>query len=143
MQYSIPQFVEIEDKVVGPLTTKQFLYLVAGGIFLLIAWQFADLELFILLFILTSIIVIPFAFIKINGRPFQIYLLSMIRFFTQPKLRLWVKTKELPHINFSDIAKRKSQMPEGQTQVIDEKKFSRSKIRELSHLLNTGQSSEF
>ncbi|MEW6407552.1 MAG: PrgI family protein [Patescibacteria group bacterium] len=137
MQYSIPQFIEIEDKVIGSLTVKQFLYLVAGGVFLLIVWQFADLELFILLAILTSAVVVPFAFIKVNGRPFQVYLLAMFRFTTRPKLLFWVKTKETPHINFSDINKRISKTKESQLSQISEKEFPRSKIRELSHVLNT------
>lgn len=137
MQYSIPQFIEIEDKVIGSLTVKQFLYLVAGGVFLLIVWQFADLELFILLAILTLAVVTPFAFIKINGRPFQIYLLAMLRYISRPKLLFWVKTKETPHIKFSDINKRISKIKESQFSQISEKKFPRSKIRELSQILNT------
>jgi hypothetical protein len=137
MQYSIPQFIEIEDKVIGSLTVKQFLYLVAGGVFLLIAWQFADLELFILLAVLTAIVVVPFAFIQVNGRPFQIYLLAMLRFTTRTKLLLWVKTKEMSHINFSDINKRISKMRESQLSQVSEKNFPKSKIRELAHVLNT------
>jgi len=31
MQYQVPQFIEIEDKIFGPLTLKQFLYLAGGG----------------------------------------------------------------------------------------------------------------
>lgn len=137
MQYSIPQFIEIEDKVIGSLTVKQFLYLVAGGVFLLIVWQFVDLELFILFAILTGAIVVPFAFIKVNGRPFQVYLLAMLRFITRPKLLFWAKTKEVSYIHFSDINRRISKMQENQIQQISEKKFPRSKIRELSHILNT------
>lgn len=136
MNYSVPQFVEIEDKVIGPLTVKQFLYLVAGGVFLLIAWQFADLELFILLAILTAAVVVPFAFIKVNGRPFQIYLFSMIRYMTRPKLWLWVKTGDTRHLRFSDTAKRPSKLPDGQYSQITKKKFPKSKIRELSNILN-------
>ena len=49
MQYPIPQFVEIEDQIIGPLTLKQFFFLLGGGIFLLIAWSFVDLSLFIFL----------------------------------------------------------------------------------------------
>ena len=137
MQYAIPQFVEVEDRVVGPLTTKQFLYLVAGGVFLVIAWSLADLGLFILLAILTAGVVIPFAFIKINGRPFQIYLSSVIKFFTRPKLRLWLKEKRAP-MHFSDTKARVKKIPEGQTQKVGEKRFERSRVRDLSQILDMG-----
>jgi len=138
MQYAIPQFIEVEDKVIGPLTTKQFLYLVAGGVFLLIAWSLADISLFILLAILTAAVVVPFAFVKINGRPFEVFLFAFIKFYTRPKLRLWIKDVKAPHAHVSDIAKRAKKFPSGQTQEIGEKKFNRSKIRELSHILDMG-----
>lgn len=138
MQYSIPQFIEIEDKVVGPLTVKQFLYLVAGGVFLVIAWSLVDLGLFIFLAIITGVIVVPFAFIKINGRPFQVYLTAAIRYFTTPHLRIWMKTKEKPYISFSDVQKREIKRPEGQTEIIGEKRFNPSRIRQLSHILDVG-----
>ncbi len=139
MQYSVPQFIEIEDRVIGSLTVKQFLYLVAGGIFLLLAWQLADIELFVLLAIVTGAVVVPFAFIKVNGRPFQAYFSSFLKFFTRPKRIYWVKTKNIQHISLMDSRKRDFQIAEGQTQKIGDKKFSRSKIRDLVHVLDTGQ----
>jgi hypothetical protein len=138
MQYTIPQFVEVEDKVIGPLTTKQFLYLVAGGVFLVIAWSFADVGLFVILVILTAIAVIPFAFVKINGRSFEIFLSAIIKFYTRPKLRLWIKDVKALHAHVSDIAKRAKKFPSGQTHEVGEKRFNRSKIRELSHILDMG-----
>lgn len=138
MQYAVPQFIEVEDKVIGPLTTKQFLYLVAGGVFLLIAWALADISLFILLAILTAGVVIPFAFVKINGRPFEIFVMAAFNFFTKPKLRLWIKDYKTIHAQASDVAKRRKRIPEGQTQELGEKKFNRSKIQELSHVLDMG-----
>ena len=32
MRATVPQFIDVEDRVIGPLTIKQFLYLLAGGI---------------------------------------------------------------------------------------------------------------
>lgn len=141
MQYSVPQFIEIEDRVIGSLTVKQFLYLVAGGIFLLLAWQVADIELFVLLAIVTGAAVVPFAFIKVNGRPFQAYLSSFLKYVTRPKRMYWVKTKSVKHIALMDSKKRETIIQEGQTHQIGGKKFNRSKIRDLAHVLDTGQTS--
>ncbi len=138
MQYAVPQFIEVEDKVIGPLTTKQFLYLVVGGVFLLIVWALADLTLFILLAVLAGAVVIPFAFIKINGRPFEIYLKAAVKFFTSPKLRLWLRDVKTSHINISDSNKRGRIISKAQTQEIGDKSFNRSRIQELSQILDMG-----
>ena len=39
MRFQVPQFIEIESKIFGPLTLKQFIYLIGGGgiIFILYA----------------------------------------------------------------------------------------------------------
>jgi len=138
MQYAVPQFIEIEDKVIGPLTTKQFLYLVAGGVFLLITWALADVGLFILLAVLTFAVIIPFAFVKINGRPFEIYLIAAVKFFTSPKVRLWLRDIGTSHIKTSDNNKRGKVISKAQTQKVGDKSFNRSRIQELSQILDMG-----
>lgn len=138
MQYSVPQFIEVEDKVIGPLTTKQFLYLVLGGVFLLIAWALVDLSLFILLAFLTAIIIIPFAFIKMNGRPFEVYLVSIVKYLTTPKVRLWLRDIKTSGAKASDVNKRGKMISKAQTQEIGGKNFNRSKIQELSQVLDMG-----
>ena len=138
MQYAVPQFIEVEDKVIGPLTTKQFLYLVAGGVFLLITWALADVGLFILVAILTAAVIIPFAFVKINGRPFEIYLVSAVKFFTSPKVRLWLRDVKTSRVKASDNNKRGKIISKAQTQKIGDKKFNRSRIQELSQILDMG-----
>jgi len=45
MQFNVPQFIETEDKLIGPFTLKQFLYLAAGGALLVFAWYFLRLWL--------------------------------------------------------------------------------------------------
>ena len=98
MQHSVPQFIDIEDKIIGPLSFRQAIYM-AGGIG--IAWS-----IFVLLsklsasfpFILKVIIAIPFvgigaalAFLKMNNRPFIFYAQSFFKFQTRPKKFIWKK----------------------------------------------------
>ena len=49
MQFNVPQFIDIEDKIIGPLTLKQFLFLVAGAGLLFVLWLFLNLGAFIIL----------------------------------------------------------------------------------------------
>lgn len=138
MQYAVPQFIEVEDKVIGPLTTRQFLYLVVGGVFLLIAWALADITLFILLFLITAAVVVPFAFVKINGRPFENFITAAFKFYTTPKVRFWIKNTKASTSDFSNVNKRTKKVSKGQTEEIGDKKFNRSKIQELSQILDMG-----
>lgn len=88
-QFQIPQFIDYEDKVIGPLTIKQFLWLLAGGAIVFTLWVSFPLILFIILGIPIAILFLALAFYKINGRPFIIFITSSINYFIHPKMLLW------------------------------------------------------
>ena len=73
-QYVVPQFIEVEAKVFGPITARQFIICLIGGSFLFITYKLADFALFILEGLIIFVITALFAFIKINGRPFHYFL---------------------------------------------------------------------
>src|SRR5690348_6765362 len=89
MQFQVPQFIETEDKIVGPLSLRQFIYVGVGvGIagvlyFLLQTWLWAIL----------AAIIIGFAaavsFIKIQGRPLIRVLTSGFNFYWKPQTYVW------------------------------------------------------
>lgn len=89
MRFEVPQFIEVEDKIFGPFTWKQFIYLAGGAGALLILY-------FTLPFIFFGFFAVPIAalstflaFHRVNNRPFSIYLESIFRYFTSTKLYLW------------------------------------------------------
>ena len=87
--FTVPQFIDVEDKIIGPITTRQFIICLVGLGFLVPAWKLLDLPWFIILGLLDFIIVGAFAFVKINGRPFHYFILNIIQTFKKPKLRVW------------------------------------------------------
>jgi hypothetical protein len=91
MEYQVPQFIEVEDKIFGPFTLAQFIY-VAGGLGLC-AITFVYLPF--LIAVLISIPVLAFAgalaFYKVNNKPFIDVVQSAIGYFTGGKLYLWKK----------------------------------------------------
>ncbi len=89
MQAVVPQFIEVEDRIIGPLTLKQFLYFLAAGGIELVYWFFFDFSLFILISIPTVAIAFAFAFFKINDRPFIYFVLAVIGFYLKPVVRVW------------------------------------------------------
>ena len=77
-QFVVPQFIDVEDKVIGPITVRQFIILLAGGGLIVIAYKLSDFALFLLQFVIFSFLTVAVAFIKINGRPIHYFLLNVI-----------------------------------------------------------------
>lgn len=102
MRFEVPQFIEVEDKIVGPLTWKQFIY-VAGGTGLVIILYFS------LPFFLFAIFGVPLAalsgflaFHRINNRPFSVFLESVVNYVTRSRLYLWKRDTQQSIISYSD-----------------------------------------
>ena len=70
MRYQVPQFIEVEDKIFGPFTFKQFIYIVGGGGMAFIFYKF--LNIFIAVPFIAASLGFGFAlaFYKVNGKPF-------------------------------------------------------------------------
>ena len=70
-QFQIPQFIEMEDKLFGPLTFKQFMYLVGGGgiCFILYVWLPLPFIIKIIPIAGVAALALALAFVKYNGRP--------------------------------------------------------------------------
>ena len=89
MQFQVPQFIEVEDKIFGPLTFKQFVY-VAGGLgacylFWKVLPSFVSVPLIAVTFALAAVL----AFFQFNGRPFINGLEHGFYFLVRSKLYLW------------------------------------------------------
>lgn len=91
MQYQVPQFIEIEDKIFGPLTFKQFAYVVGGGAMCFLAFKFLPIYISILIIIPVGGFSLALAFYKVNNRPFILTVESAVKFFFSKKLYLWHK----------------------------------------------------
>lgn len=80
MKFQVPQFIETETKIIGPLTLKQFLF-VAGGVSMT---ALAYIMLSGILFAVVALLIISFfgslAFLKIDGQPFLNYLAYMLAY---------------------------------------------------------------
>ncbi len=92
MQFKVPQFLEIEDKIFGPFTFRQFVYLVGGGglsfiLYRLVGFWWSALPIvFILGFVLAL------AFYRPNNKPFINMLESAFKYGTQSKLYIWKRS---------------------------------------------------
>jgi hypothetical protein len=99
MQFEVPQFIEIEDKIFGPLTWRQFVYLAGGGGIAVVLFLVAPFILFVLIGLPIAGLAVTLAFFPVNNQPFSRLLESMYNYFTGHKLYLWQQHREIVHNN--------------------------------------------
>jgi hypothetical protein len=91
MRFTLPQFIEHEPKIVGPLTFKQFVYIgVAGGI-CFILYFIAPFSIFLIASLILGLGAIALAFLKIGGRSLPAILGNFLKFSLSPKIFIWRK----------------------------------------------------
>lgn len=96
MRFQVPQFIEIEDKIFGPLTFKQFIYLVGGGGGVFILYALLPLWLAIIFGIPVAVFSLALAFYKVHNQPFIKVVESAFRYLVSSKLYLWKKREAKP-----------------------------------------------
>ncbi len=94
MQFKVPQFIDIEDKVFGPLTFKQFVYIAGGAGLAYLAWHFLPTIIAIVVAPAIAIFAVALAFMKYNDKPFINVVESYINFYSHARLYLWHKDSD-------------------------------------------------
>jgi len=88
-QFTVPQFIDVEDKVIGPLSVRQFIILLVTFCLVFGAYKIFDFSLFLFSSIIIVVVGFVFAFIKINGSPFHYFLLNLLQTVKRQRLRVW------------------------------------------------------
>jgi len=131
MQYQVPQFIDIEDRIIGPLTLKQFIYLAFAAAVLFVFWFLFKFYIWIIVALPITILAMAFAFLKINDRPFIYFFIAAVFYFIKPKLYIFgAMQKEL----------RKGAVPEPKPAPVETPesvKVTYSKLKELALSLDT------
>lgn len=133
-QFVVPQFIDVEDKIFGPVTTRQFIILLIAGLVLFLVFKMADTTLFIFLLAVIGGFALILAFVKINGQPFHYFLLNIVQTVRRPSLRIWNKVyskKELLEARENSLVhviEKEQSVP----------RLSYNRIRDLSLIVNTG-----
>lgn len=91
MQFQVPQYIDIEDKVIGPFTIKQFLYILVAAVVLFILYNLVNLFVFILLAIPIAGLTYALAFIKVHNQPFINVIKNFLGFLKKPDFYVWKK----------------------------------------------------
>lgn len=93
MQFKVPQNIDMQDKIIGPLTLGQFFYLLFGGLIIYILFSKLVLTgysfLFWVLAIPIGLVSFALAFVKVQDRPFPVFMLALVKYSQLPRARVW------------------------------------------------------
>lgn len=86
---SVPQFIDVEDKVAGPLTWKQLGWMIAMGAVLFLVYTLFSGILFFVLAVPVALLFVALAFFRPNGMAFPQFLFYSVTFLFRPKVSVW------------------------------------------------------
>lgn len=134
MNYQVPQFIEVEDKLLGPFTLKQFVYIAGGAGLSFIVYVFITWRILTILFIAIIMgISLALAFYRINSKPLIYTIEAAFYYWINKKLYLWKKTETVqkkPNTNQKIEIDSSMSVP----------KLSESKLKDLAWSLNIHES---
>ncbi|EKD56031.1 MAG: hypothetical protein ACD_58C00316G0004 [uncultured bacterium] len=134
MQYKVPQKIDLEDKIIGPLTLVQFMYLMGGGMIFYICLNISGL-VFVLIGLPVAMLTLALTFLKIQDQPFSKFLISAIMYVFSPKERYW--QKDINQEKFaSEITTFKKEEKKTE-ETFAERTVKKSELEKLAHALDT------
>ena len=140
-QFVVPQFIDVEDKILGPITTRQFAIIMVTALVMFIVYRIliavrpVDGIWFALAIDIPLLgAALTLAFVRINGQPFHYFLLNFFQTFRRPNVRVW--NKELTDAEI--IALSKVEIPPPPPPKVYKEAPTTSRLSELALVVNTG-----
>jgi len=134
-KYIVPQFIDVEDKIIGPITVRQFILLLTAFLIAFLLYRFGNLITLIAGAILDFGLFGALAFVKINGRPIHFFLLNFAQTMTRSRLRVWNKESFMSMVQ----EKYKSEVEEKpKPKAAAKEPLTGSRLSDLSLIVNTG-----
>lgn len=130
MQFKVPQFLDIEDKIFGPFTFRQFIYLAGGAGLCFVIYRVLGLLLGVIPILIVGGLAAALTFYRPNNKPFINMLEAGFKYFTQNKLYIWEKKQA------DRRAAQAAQKPATMMAPRAEDKLSGGKLRDLAWSLD-------
>ena len=96
MRYKVPQNIDMQDRIVGPLTMIQFMYLLVGGAICYAFFQAFSVPVFVIIALPVALTTLALAFFKVQDQPFSKFISSAIGYILRPKNWVWRKGNQPP-----------------------------------------------
>lgn len=133
-QFVVPQFIDNEDKIMGPLTGRQFIITLVMFMTLAVMWKLMPIVWFALIGVPFFAFGVILAFIKVNGQPFHLFLLNLTQTLRKPRLRVWDK-----RLTDAEVRAHLTKVVPPPPPTRGRKTFANaSRLQELTLVVNTG-----
>jgi hypothetical protein len=139
-QYKIPQNIDVEDKILGPFTLKQFLYMMVGGVTIYVLFNIfakTDFILFLVISIPIAIITLLLVFVKVNERPFLDFFFYYIAYLQDPKEKKWNKSTRIKEFNVTAKISDDERQKQGEMANLARKGIARSQLSQMAIILDS------
>lgn len=133
MRFQVPQFTDVEDKIVGPLTLKQFIYLAGGAGICYVIYVYLPFALAVPLMLATAGLSLALAFYRINNKPFIYIVEAFFKYQVSNKLYIW------KHAPANRKQETKKEEPKAEAYI---PKLSSSKLKDLAWSLDINENLE-
>lgn len=115
MQFKVPQDVQREDTIIGPLTLKQLGILGLGGglayaIYVSLAKTYF-MEIWLPPVAIVGGLTLAIAFLKIHDLSFGYYIMYLVEYNLLPKKRTWIQGTGTPFISPLETVSQKQEAP--------------------------------
>lgn len=131
MQFKVPQFLDIEDKIFGPFTFRQFVYLAGGGGMCFFLYKLLGLAIGFIPIAIVAALSLALTFYRPNDKPFIYLLESGVQFLIKDKLYIWKKEEKNKETAQKKEAEKKGGEPEKYNP-----RLTKSKLKDLAWSLD-------
>ena len=113
MQFQVPQFIETEDRIIGPLTLRQFIYVAVGATISAMLFFVLQLWLWLIVTFILMATSAALAFIKINGRSMSVFAQSAFGYIWSPRVYTLKPKSQEQKVGAANIKPSPTQTPFG------------------------------
>ncbi|MCX6753135.1 MAG: PrgI family protein [Candidatus Nomurabacteria bacterium] len=134
MQFKVPQFLDIEDKIFGPFTFRQFAYMAGGAGLCFVIYRTTSLIVGIIPILAIAGFSLALTFYKINNKPFIFVLEAAFSYLFRDKLYIWKRRLKKPGEKEAEDLKKSEENTENQARRVS--KLGTSKLKDLAWSLD-------
>lgn len=136
-KYVVPQFIDNEDKILGPVTVRQFLIVIVAVGVLFVSYKLApSMLVFGIIAFIVCVIAGTFGFVKIQTQPFHLFFLNFLASRIRPSLRVW--DKQLTDAQLREFMQLDVTLKEKVEAKATKQRPTSSRLRDLTLVVNTG-----
>lgn len=130
MQYVVPQFIDVEAKIIGPVSARQFVIVIITAGVIFIWFQVLTTIPAGIATLITGAIGGVIAFGKVNGQAMHYFLLNLVQTWRRPSLKVWKRLSYQPQEQATVVSS-------GQEMQIKQR-VTQSRLAQMSLMVDTG-----